>query len=86
MAAALQRGEHPQRVGLILRLAQTLVIQKYHGVGGDDDLLRGAELGGGIRLFPGDVFHDLRRGETRRVVLVRLGHPDVKIRDADAVQ
>ena len=44
------------------------------------------ELGGGIRLFPGDVFHDLRRGETRRVVLVRLGHPDVKIRDADAVQ
>ena len=44
------------------------------------------ELGGGIRLFPGDVFHDLRGGETRRVVLVRLGHTDVKIRDADAVQ
>ena len=86
MAAALQRGEHPQRVGLILGLAQTLVIQKHHGVGGDDDLLRGAELGGGIRLFPGDVFHDLRRGETRWVVFVRLGHTDVKIRDADAVQ
>ena len=66
VAAALKFRQHPQSVGLITGLAQPLVVQKHHGVGGDDDLLRGAELGGGIRLFPGDVFHDLRRGETRR--------------------
>jgi len=61
-----------------------------YGAGGFDfgDLgdIFGSFFGGGVRPFPGDVFHDLRRGETRRVVLVRLGHPDVKIRDADAVQ
>ena len=86
MGYDLEGRQHPQGVRLVHRLAETLVIKKHHGVGSDDDFLRCAEGGGRVGLLPGDVLHRLPGGEAGGIGLLCLRHPDVKVRDADALE
>ena len=65
-------------------LSQPLVVQKDHGVGGDDDVAGVA--GNGVRLLPGDIADDLRRAELRRIPLLHVRHPDDTILDPDPPQ
>ena len=57
-----QSGQHPGRVLLAAGLAQHPVVDGHHGVGGDD---QGAGVGGGHlgALLPGQLLHQLLRGE-----------------------
>ena len=86
VAAALKGRQHPQGVRLVHRLAETLVVQKHHGVGSDDDFLWCAESGGRVGLLPGDVLHRLPGGEAGGIGFLRPGDPDVEVRDADALE
>ena len=79
---SLKRGEHLQGMGLVPGLAQPGAVQKHHGVGGDDDLVRAAQSRGGPGLLPGDVFHRFPGAEVGGIGFLRLRHPDVKVRNA----
>ena len=84
MAAALEGGQHGKGVRFVLGLSKAAVIQEHHGVRGDDDLIVGAEGGGRVGLFPGDVAYHLLGTQALGEILLRVGHPHVKVLDAHA--
>ena len=86
MAAALQVRQHPQGICLVGRFAQPLVIQKDHGVGGDDDVIGIRQCSGGACLHGADAADDLLRGEAGVIALVRLRDKDGEIVNADAME
>ena len=57
-----QGREHLQGLGLVPGLTQAPLVQEYHGVRGDDDLVAPTQPRHGIRFLPGDELHDLLRG------------------------
>ena len=73
-------------MGLVPGLAQALLVQENHGVRRNDNVLRPAEPGGGLRLLPGDVGDYLLGGQPLGEVFLHLRHPDHKVRHADALQ
>ena len=62
-------------------LPQPLVIQKDHGVGGDDDGIRRLYR---LRLLPADVGHDILRHQLRGIPLLHVRHGNFKFTESYA--
>ena len=86
MAATRQLREHAQRVGFVVRLAEPVVVQKDHRVGGDDKLVRGDERGGRVGFFAGDIDDGLLGGEPGGIAFVHVKRHGAKIADAHFAQ
>ena len=65
-------------------LPQPLVIQKDHGVGGDDDGIRRRLHR--LRLLPADVGHDILRRQLRGIPLLHVRHGNFKFTESYAPQ
>ena len=78
--------EHAQGIRFVMRLAQALVVQKDHGVGRDDDVIRRGQQRGGVRLFARDQRYGLLGGKTRGIAFIRIGNNNRKMFDPHAPQ